>query len=518
MLLLFAALGFLIYSNVLVDGIFVFDDFEYIVDNPMLKSLSVFSHINDPRHIGYLSFALNYAMGGEDPYGFHFINIVIHILNAVQVFAIVSILLHILRFEEARPELRQGAAFFAGLLFLVHPVETQAVAYITQRFTSLTAFFYLFSVMSYLYARRRIEEDRGAFLSYLLYAAGILSCILAMKTKEIAFTIPFIIAILEYMLFRDSALSHRRFTYLIPYMATLVIIPFSLLGPEYGLIGYGSGVDEITRRDKIFDLYQRSTYEYLINQFRVIVIYLRLLVLPVNQLAVYDLTASRSLFDMRVLGSLLLLLVLAGAAVYCWLKSLKADADNVPVYRMVSIGIIWFFVTLSIESSFIPIKDIIFEHRVYLPSVGFFAVFSVLCIRGAAHFFQGRSLYIKAAAVMLAIVIPLSIATYQRNFVWTDEVIFWDDIVQKTGKAIGYNNRGNAYAKKGMFELALKDLDKTITFFPRADDAMAWENTDFTPNNISKTYSARANIYAAMGDTERAKADFEMSRRVMFGR
>ncbi len=515
---LFVAIGLLLYSNVLVDGVFIFDDFEYIVENPAIQNMSFFTHMTDPRHIGYLSFGLNYAIDGFDPYGYHLVNIVIHILNAFLVFFFVRLLLGIFRRgDEALTRWDDLAAFSAGLIFLVHPVETQAVSYVTQRFTSLTSFFYLMSVVSYMSARWRIERMKGASVAYILYALAIISCMLAMKTKEIAFTIPFIIAALEYFLFKGSVLSGRRFVYLIPFFATLVIIPMSLFGPEYGLMDYGQGVDEVTRREKIYDLQQRSTFEYFITQFRVIVIYLRLLILPVNQQAVYDLRASNSLFDSEVIASLGLLISLVVCGAYCWRKASRVRAEDAPVYRIVTLGIIWFFVTLSVESSLIPIKDIIFEHRVYLPSAGIFAVFSVVSIHILRRFFAGDKALIKTAICILAVALPLSAATYKRNFLWTDEIAFWGDIVEKTGKAIGYNNRGSAYLKSGQLELALMDLNKTISFFPNATDAMAWENSDFTPVNMAKTYRSRGNVFLAMGDVRRAQADFEMARVIIGG-
>lgn len=516
-LVLYAAAGLLLYSYVITNGVFLFDDFEYIVGNKLIQDTSIFSNITDPRHIGYLSFALNYALDGEDPYGYHLLNVIIHIANAFQVFLLTGLLLKLLHFEDERTELRQLLAFFSGLLFLVHPVETQAVSYVTQRFTSLSSFFYLGSLLSYLSVRSRIEEGHLAVREYVVYGLGVLSCILAMKTKEIAFTAPFMIAFLEYLLFRGKGELSRRLIFLVPFLAVLVIIPLSLFGPEWGLIDRGSGIDEVTRGDKLYDLYQRSTFEYLINQFGVIVTYLRLLVFPVNQLAVYDLKAAHSLLEFKVFAPLALLLCLAGLGVYSWLKAGKAALADAVVYRLVSIGILWLFVTLSIESSVIPIKDMIFEHRVYLPSVGFFLVFPVLFFRGWSRLVTGRRQLVGMVTSLALLVLVLSGLTYKRNFVWVDEVALWDDVVQKTGKAIGYNNRGNAYLKEGKLELALRDLDKTISFFPNASDKMAWENSDFTPTNMSKTYLSRGNVYMRLGDTERAKADYEMSRRIIMG-
>jgi tetratricopeptide (TPR) repeat protein len=515
--LLFGTIGFVLYRDVILNGPFLFDDFEYILGNPMIKSLAYFTNIADPRYLGYFSFAVNYGLDGEDPFGFHLVNVTIHVMNALLVFGVWKTVLNLLSSGDDRtPGGHSAVAFFAALIFLVHPIETQAVSYITQRFTSLSALFYLLSVLLYLHARVRLEKGSGERKrGYAIYILSVVFAVFAMKTKEIAFTIPFMVAILEFLLFEKSQYGKRRFYFLIPFAAMLIIIPLSLFGPEWGLSARGSGIDEATRRDKLYDLSRRSPYEYLVTQFRVIVTYIRLLVFPVRQLAVYDYPASHSLFEPRVLLSLAFLLGIAGAARHSWRKARKADFREAPYYRLLSIGILWFFVTISVESSVIPIKDIIFEHRLYLPSAGFFASCAGLFMLIAArfrHFVSGRA---AAAVGAVSVIAALSVATYTRNAVWTDEVGFWNDVVQKTGKAIGYNNRGNAYLKKGEYALALRDLDRTIGFFPRARDIMAWENSDFTPSNMAKTYISRGQVYEQLGDPLRAQEDFETANRIM---
>lgn len=514
----YAIIGFLIYSDVILNGIFMFDDFEYVVGNPIIQDLTFFKDMKDPRHIGYLSFALNNAVHGETPFGYIVVNVIIHITNAILVFFFISIILRLLGPEgNNSKDLHAATAVIAGLIFLVHPVETQAVSYITQRFTSLSALFYLLSVFLYLMSRERLEKASVGFAAYTPYVFSVLSAIFAMKTKEISFTIPFILIALEILMFRDSIYYRRRFIFLIPYIVIMIIIPVSLFGPEFGLIDTGTGVDEITRKDKIYDLYERSAYEYLFTQFRVIITYIRLMILPVNQMVEYDLKASVSFFELRVIYSLLLLLLLAGCAFYLWQRAYKASPRQASYYKLASLGIIWFFITLSVESSVIPIKDLIFEHRVYLPSVGFFGALSVLLIQIAKRFRRGGGDLVKAGIITLIIVVPLSAATYVRNEVWTDEIKFWDDVVRKApDKAIGYNNRGNAYGKKGMYEPALRDLDKTISYFPTDfSDRIVWENADVTPTNMAKTYMNRGNIYNTLGYNDLAKADFDMAKRVM---
>lgn len=528
-IILYSVIGLLIYSDVILNGIFLFDDFEYIVGNTIIQDPSYFD-LNDTRQIGYMSFALNYAIDGESPFGYHLSNVIIHIINAVLVFFLVEIILGVVSTKEDSSEKMHTVAFFTSLIFLVHPAQTQAVSYITQRFTSLCTLFYLLSVLLYLIARVRFERHPASFRTYIPYILSILSAILAMKTKEIAFTIPFIIAVFEFLLFKDSVDLKRRFAYMIPYIALLVIIPLSLLGPEWGLVGGGRGIAEVVRKDKLYDLYKRSAFEYLFTQFRVIVTYIWILFLPMNLRVVYDFKASHSILELKVMLSLCLLFVIAGYALYLWRRASKADPQDASDYRIVSFGIIWFFITLSIESSAIPIKDIIFEHRIYLPSAGFFLACSMLFTRFMKKIRAGGSDLVPylsermkektlsfLTGFTLIIAVPLSISTYMRNEVWTDELKFWDDVVQKSpNKAIGYNNRGNAYGKLGMYELALNDLNKTVRYFPKnSDERLKWENADFTPTNMAKTYMNRGQIYYALGDMERSTADFRRARQVM---
>lgn len=483
----------------------------------MVQNLSYFN-LSDPRQVGYFSFALNNAVGGENPSGFHLVNVIIHIMTAIFVFLLADLIFRIMK-----PEEREGnnwntaIAFLSGLIFLVHPLQTQAVSYITQRFTSLSTFFYIVSVYFYLLSRERFEKDMDNN-SCSLYALSILTTVLGMKTKEIAFTIPFILAFFEFLVFKKSVYSWRRFFFMVPFVGTLSIIPLSIFGPKWGIIKPGEGVAEITRLDKIYDLIERSPFEYLFTQFKVIVTYIRLLILPINQVVVYDFKVAYSFFELRVILSLSILLIIAGIAFYAWKKAESLPEDS-SEYRLFSLGIAWFFITLSVESSIIPIKDIIFEHRVYLPSIGFIIGTSPLVVKLTRRLLTHlRDLY-KFIVVTAFLVIPLSLGTYLRNEIWTDELLFWDDVVKKSpNKAIGYNNRGNAYGKLRHFELALQDLEKTISYFPRDPrKKLTWEEADFTPTNMAKTYTNRGEIYGILGYQELANADFQRARQLLMG-
>ncbi|MDH4161422.1 MAG: hypothetical protein OEW15_01870 [Nitrospirota bacterium] len=518
-IVLYAVVGFILYFQVISEAGFVFDDLEYIVDNPILFDLpSLLRNFSDPRQIGYLSFAINYLVGGTDPLGYHLVNVVIHIANAVLVFFLVSRLLALAGWS--REQLGSRTLFTlpaaAGLLFLVHPLQTQAVSYVTQRFTSLAVLFYLLSVVLYLEARARMDGSGQRTRGMTLYWLAVLSALLAMKVKEISFTLPLVILAVEILLIGGYPVRAKSIYLVVPFLATMVIIPLSIIGPEWGLIERSVGVAESTRALKIIDLTTRSPLEYFATQMRVLVIYLRLLFLPYSQSVVYEITASRSLWEPKVLLSLFLHLSLCAGAVVLWFRSSREGISRAPLLRLAALGIGWFYVTASVESSVIPIKDLIFEHRAYLPGVGI-----LMAVCSAALLLAGtgdeRRLAARFPIAVLAVVVVFGGATIARNKVWLNELVLWDDVIVKApNKAIGYNNRGNALKGLGRLEEAIQDINTTIRIVEKTiGRPLAWEEADYTQENLAKTYLGRAEIHRALGDYEQADADMRTAKFMM---
>ncbi|MBI4823436.1 MAG: hypothetical protein HY805_04290 [Nitrospirae bacterium] len=194
-LILIALLGILSYSNTF-NSPFQWDEDFLIAQNPIVKDLSYFLEPSKAkgfeyygafksRYIGYLTFALNYKLHGTDVRGYHIVNLTIHILNALLVYFLVVLTFRTpylsLRGTESRSNL---IALFSALLFVSHPIQTEAVTYIFQRLASLCAFFYLLSIVLYIKWRLafplpRGEGVRGRVIPLLLYLASILSAILA---------------------------------------------------------------------------------------------------------------------------------------------------------------------------------------------------------------------------------------------------------------------------------------------------------------------------------------------------
>lgn len=514
--LFFAVVGLALYARVIVRGPFLFDDAEYVLDNQYSRDIVAALSLNDARQLGYLSFAVNYVLGGEVPTGYHLVNVVIHIVNSLLAVLLVLSLLRRLNSEEALPAWTLPAALFTGMLFLVHPLQTQAVSYITQRFTSLGTLWYLLSVLLYLAGRRSLEGREQARRGALCMLGSLLSTIAAMRTKEIAVTIPLMLLLLELLLYRGSRLGRKRFLLLLPFAAALAIIPLTIFGPELGMSSAIDGKTDVIRTDKIHDLTQRSPLQYLYTQTRVIVVYLRLLVLPVGQRVIYDLPLSTGLLEPAVLASSLVLALLGAGGWFSWKRYVSSGTDGAPrlAYGLAAIGVLWFFVTLSVESSVLPIKDVIFEHRVYLPSFGFFAAASAVMAYGASVRLAARPDSLKLLA--LVILLPLSIGTVLRNEVWTDDLRFWNDVIRKAPrKAVGYNNRATVLAQREEYGRALEDFDRAIALFPRtAEELFQWENADYSPWNMSKTYTGRGNVNLALGRLDRAEEDFRRAKEV----
>ncbi|MEE9614975.1 MAG: tetratricopeptide repeat protein [Thermodesulfobacteriota bacterium] len=493
---------------------FHLDDIRLIVNNQALRSFSAFWPPSGSRDIGYLSFALNYRFGGLDVFGYHLVNTIVHCLNGFLVWWLVTLIFRSPAMERAgggkNPHMGRLVALAAAMIFVTHPVQTQAVTYIIQRFASLATLFYLLSVALYLRARLSLSEGEGFHRTGFFFVAAVLSALLAMKTKEISFTLPFAICLCELIFFKGAAL--KRSLYVIPFLLTLPVIPLSLIPPEAAVVEeVAIAGGEVAEAASIFDDIGSAAREaksisrgsYLLTQFRVITTYTRLLFLPVNQNLDYEYPLRHSLFEPAVLLSFLFLLTIFSFAVYLLIRSRKTGNGH---GLLVSFGILWFFLTLSVESSIVPIRDVIFEHRLYLPSAGAIVAFS-----GAVFYlfdYAGIKKSWAAAAVLIVLTaVPLGAAAYARNLVWKDLVSLWGDVVAKSpGNARGYSNLGYAYYYEGRPDEAALNFEKATTLRPDLPEPHY---------NLGVVYSIRGRHLDAVGEYKKAlalKPDYARAR------
>ncbi len=480
-------LGILAYANTF-NVPFLFDDIPNIVNNPWLRqrapltdfltsdSSAPTAFMSRNRLTGYLTFAVNYKLHGLDVRGYHVVNLSVHILNALFVYWLVILTFQTPFFSSKRcfdvaaNNHNELTALFTALLFVAHPIETQAVTYIVQRFASLATLFFLISLVAYVQARLPIKTAASGDhpksripLKVLSYAIALTFALLAMTTKEIAWTLPVVIALYELLFFKGAVV--RRISYLVPLLLTMLIIPLNL-------VRTGKPIEELLRDLSEASRMQTtlSRLDYFFTQLRVIVTYLRLLFFPVNQNLDYDYPVFNSMFNAQVVLSALVLFLLLCTAVYLYFRS---ESSNLSL-RLTAFGIFWFFITLLVESSFLPIVDVIFEHRVYLPSIGFFAAITTTAYFVARTVNDRWSWAGKAITASLIVAVAISAGmTYKRNMVWADAITLWSDVVNKSPKkARGYNNLGLAYVDRTNYNQAVPLFERALELNPKYSDVL----------------------------------------------
>lgn len=446
-------LGIIIYSNSF-NCSFHFDDIGDIVTNTKIRNLSdigAWWNYAPTRPVGTLTFALNYHFNQLDVRGYHLVNLLIHLINAILVWWLVRLIFSAPSMK-GHPAIkyRNEIAFFTALLFVSHPLATQSVTYIVQRLASFMSMFYFLSLA--LYMKARLTNKRN-ILKYLLFAGSVISAIIAMLTKENAFTLPFAILLIEILFFltpnfKINLKDYRVILLLSAFLGILIIVPFKI----------GTGIFH-TIPPTQGHTYTVTPFNYLLTQFSVIVKYIELLFMPINQTLDWDFPISNNFFEIRTFFSFLLLAFLIVFALFIYKKN-----------RIIAFGIFWFFLTLAIESSIIPIPNLIFEHRTYLPSFGFFLIVST-CIIG--YFWKRYK--VLSLVILVIMVIVNSFLTFERNKVWKDDLSLWNDCVKKApNKARPVNNRGSIYQDMGMWDLAIADASRAIEINPYYGDA--WFN------------------------------------------
>lgn len=492
-LFLVLSAGFLVYSNTF-NSAFQFDDALSITGNLSIRHLDAgrIWHFWPTRFLTYLSFALNYQLGGTQVFGYHLFNILVHSANALLVFVLAKLL------SRTAPLKSRGIgplvsywALFAGLLFAVHPVQTQAVTYVAQRAALLSALGCL--AASVLYLMARLKESKGQRFGYW-YLCALLTAFLTMFTKENAVILPVLIGLLEGIFFKPNV---KR---ILPFVGAALVVPVTML-----LTG---SVDFMGMRRIGEPSGHIPVYFYALTQLRVIVTYIRLAVFPVNQTLDYD----YPVYSSWNFGSLAGLALIAFLAVLAWKQRRQR-----PLF---SFGMAWFLLALLPESGFVPIRDVIFEHRMYLPMAGF----CWLLPSRIWEIFRKNS---RRAVIGLCVVAVLfSIRAYNRNQVWKDPLTLWNDVLTKAPhKARAFKARGFEYEKQGKMNQALQDYQKAIALNPSYDQAyfnrahilIALHRYDLAMEDLDKaislnpeyaqSYHNRAILFAMKKDYAKALVD-----------
>ncbi len=377
-LALLAVLGFVLYGNT-IDSEFHLDDYPNLVENASIHMTSldaaslwraVTASVGGNRPVASLLFALNFRAGQFNVRSFHITSIICHILAGWLLFLFLRRTLLMSRFAGRFDDRAGLVALLATLVWFTHPIQTQAVTYIVQRANVLSGLFSFAAL--YLFAVIR-TSDPGSGRRTLQWAGLLLAVLLALGSKETAAILPVIILLYELFFFLEFDFSRLRGR---PYYLTGLVVASSIIIIAPALILYADykrfGVWLFERMDTIYHLRGFTMWERVLTEFRVLVRYITLLVLPLpGRLNLeHEVPISRSLFSpFTTLLSLLFLLALVALGFYL--------ARRRP---LISFFIFWFFIQLAIESSFVPL-ELMFEHRLYLPSVSLAVILAVLLLQ-----------------------------------------------------------------------------------------------------------------------------------------
>ncbi len=414
---------------------FFFDDDGNIVHNDYIRiekiSYDTLSyvwnapHLNKNRKIAYLSFALNYLWGGYDVFSYHLVNIIIHSFCGLLIALFFFQTLNTGWLRERYGQSAFGLSWGAALIWAIHPIQINAVTYIVQRMTSLSVLFSLLTMTLWMAGRNR-WHDRRRYLAVLCWIFGIISWIAGLLSKENIVVIPLLILAHEFFLLKRGEFFNLKWQWTAISGIVVIILIFLYMGAapwKSILAGYA-------KRD--FTLSER-----LLTQTRVLWHYISLFYIPIADRfsILYEYPVSRGLF--LPVSTATSLMAWIGVGIVSWLYR-----KRLPIFAWMSA---WFLIAHLVESTIIPL-EIIFEHRMYLPSIGL-ALGSVMLISEVSYIrkpaFQGM--------LLCCVLIISGAATYTRNMDFKDEVTLYraelakypDSQKIKMNLALALNDAGN---------------------------------------------------------------------------
>ena len=431
-----AAFALIVYSNTLYDG-FVFDDKVAILNNPLVTrchTLQSVSHLlTEPwRAVTVFTYGLTFYFARFDARYFHGINILIHILNSMLVFVVA--------FLAARRWLSaETSRFFplaAGLIHATHPLYTEGVAYVWGRSSSLCALFCFSSLFLVM-----LGYEKASWKRYVCYAGAIVFGIVAWRTKEEAIMLPLLIG------------GYWTLVGAWRLLAGLMVIPLSLL---------------VLRWNDITRLYQRvhenaslasigfepslSPMAYFLTHVKESVFYyLRRFVFPLHLNVDPDVKPVVHLMDPWLVISILLLISLVVCGVLMWRRQ-----------PIISFGVMALLLSPLTAYAFIPLADVVAEHRIYITGLGVDLLFAWILVRKPRY----------SLAAISVVTIMFGMATVERNRVWANDLTLWADAVQKSPHlARPHLNLGLAYESNKQFDLALVEYQRALSINPKLSPA-----------------------------------------------
>ena len=424
---------------------FHYDDVHAIVENPHIKDLGNFQEkvgIQNifNRSVLLLSFAINQHFGETEVFGYHLINILIHILTSILCFFLTKEFLYIEPIEKRA--FKKNLPLISSSIHLLNPLNIQAVAYISSRSSLLATFFYLLAFYILVRITKLDREATSKVKKSIFIFFFLIILFLGLATKEIVASFPLMAVAYLWL----STTQEKRKN-LIPQIASLLFILICFLAYRY------------LQQGNLFSLKADPTsgetdrFLYLLSQIQVIGgYYLFKILAPFSLNFEPDIVVYKTWFHWDWFVSLIVLLSI-------WVSILKQNSV------LIKFGALWFFITLLPTSSFIPLKQLATEHRTYLPSLGFSLILGWM-------FLNLKNYRITSQVLFIIFILLISLLTLNRSLDFRSEISLWEDTAKKSPrKALVQNNLATAYMGADQLEKAKAALETALLIEPSQIDS-----------------------------------------------
>lgn len=433
-------------------GVFQFDDAHAILENPHLDRWSTFiAHLDHMvRPVLSATFLIDRSLYIENPTGYHLLNLLLHLVAGLLVYFI---------FRRAVTKEFEHVPFVTALLFCIHPIQTEAVTYISGRASGLMTFFYLLAIFLYIKAS---ESQNVANLRRFYLTGAVVAGLLAIGSKETAVTLPLALLLWDVLIrkLRGPSLREAFLCSHLPFWTLLVFAAgWAWSHPRYSYLAQ-------------FSFQLRPLWENVLSEAHALVYAILLFLCPWKQSFDHDLPESLSLVQWPLPFALFVIAALITAAIVM--------ARRLP---LLSFGISWFFLQL-LPTSVIPRADLLSERNLYLASIGLFLVLvvlaSTLCVRFSKTLRDFGLVRKVAQSMAVVLILGLCVMTVQRNLLYQDQVSLWSDAVAKSPhKARPHNNLGHAYALRGEWDRAIEEFRLAVQLD---------QNYTLAQNNLRNAY------------------------------
>ncbi len=466
--LLFLVLGFFLYTNSFHNQLF-WDDNDNIVNNVYIRSWRFlpryFSqnliagaglHSNYWRPALLFSFSLDYKIWKLNPLGYHLTNTLLHIFDAFLIYYLLLLLFK-----------KRNISFLTALIFLLHPLQTEAVTYVSGRGDPLSIFFILLAFIFYIYCKEK-KRLLFLFLSSFFF-------ILSLLTKESVIFFPALLFLYEILFNKRDKLKS-----ILLRLSPLLFIGLGYFLLRLTLLNFGQTLNLYGSKNLFTSNIQYRTITFL----NILLTYYSLYFFPLHLHMERSAPILTSPFYPGVIASLFILTLITIVSIYFLRRGNKVFAF--------AFG--WFFISLFPFSNIpVPISGLLYEHWLYFPLIGLSLVLAYLFFELMERLKDSK---ICQTAVLLSLaffLIFLSIRTITRNTDWKNPITFYNQTLRYSETARVHNNLAMAYADKGMFRQAIYHYKRAI--------------------QISDTYpqihNNLGNIYRATGKTDEAIREFK---------